>query len=178
MVELAEIQAVYYMVAATGVLVAAIYYVLNMRASQKNMQTTLDSRQAQLFMNIYNQSQTSPAWNKAWRIFYFTNWKTPEEFTDMMWSGKPEYNEFNESFALISNFYEGVGVLVKEKLLDIRLVALLMSGYTSMFWEKIAPAVYYTREAKGFPQFASETEYLYVQLKDYMKKNPNIHNAS
>ena len=43
MVELAEIQAAYYMVAATGVLVAAIYYVFNMRA-------TLQTRQAQLFM--------------------------------------------------------------------------------------------------------------------------------
>jgi hypothetical protein len=33
MVELAEIQAVYYMMAATGVLIAAIYYVLNMKAT-------------------------------------------------------------------------------------------------------------------------------------------------
>jgi hypothetical protein len=33
MVDLSEIQAAYYMVAVTGVLVAAIYYVLNMRAT-------------------------------------------------------------------------------------------------------------------------------------------------
>lgn len=39
MVELAEIQVAYYMVAATGVLIAAAYYVLNMRA-------TLQTRQA------------------------------------------------------------------------------------------------------------------------------------
>ena len=36
MVDLAEIQAAYYMVAATGVLVAAIYYVYNMRAAERN----------------------------------------------------------------------------------------------------------------------------------------------
>jgi hypothetical protein len=35
MVDLAEIQAAYYMVAATGVLVAAAYYVINMRAVMK-----------------------------------------------------------------------------------------------------------------------------------------------
>ena len=44
MVDLAEIQAVYYLVAATGVLVAAIYYISNMRISQRNMKNTLDPR--------------------------------------------------------------------------------------------------------------------------------------
>ncbi len=41
MVELAEIQAAYYMVAATGVLVAAIYYVYNMRAAERNKKIQL-----------------------------------------------------------------------------------------------------------------------------------------
>jgi hypothetical protein len=60
LVDLAEIQAAYYMVAATGVLVAAIYYVYNMRISQKNsmlalkaQEQTLETRQAQLLMNIF-----------------------------------------------------------------------------------------------------------------------------
>ena len=48
MVDLFEIQAAYYMVAATGVLIAAVYYVLNMRA-------TLQTRQAQLFMQMYER---------------------------------------------------------------------------------------------------------------------------
>jgi hypothetical protein len=47
MVELAEIQTAYYMVAATGVLIAAIYYIFNMRA-------TLQTRQAQLFTQYLN----------------------------------------------------------------------------------------------------------------------------
>jgi len=36
MVDLAEIQAAYYMVAATGFLVAAVFYILNLRISQRN----------------------------------------------------------------------------------------------------------------------------------------------
>ena len=54
MVDLAEIQAAYYMVAATGVLVAAGYYILNMRASQRNMQLTLEARQTQIFLQLMN----------------------------------------------------------------------------------------------------------------------------
>jgi len=47
MVDLVEIQAAYYMVAATGVLVAAGYYVLNMRTQTR-------TREAQLFMQSFN----------------------------------------------------------------------------------------------------------------------------
>jgi len=44
MVSFEEIQAAYYMVAATGVLVAAVYYILNMRVAQKTSKQTLDTR--------------------------------------------------------------------------------------------------------------------------------------
>ena len=46
MVDLAEIQA------ATGVLVAAIYYVLTMRATQRNMNLTLETRRIGLIDNL------------------------------------------------------------------------------------------------------------------------------
>jgi hypothetical protein len=36
LVELFEIQAAYYMVAATGVLIVAVFYILNLRISQRN----------------------------------------------------------------------------------------------------------------------------------------------
>ncbi|MDH5364755.1 MAG: hypothetical protein OEY99_02855 [Aigarchaeota archaeon] len=69
MVSFEEIQAAYYMVAATGVLVAAVFYVLNLRISRRNQelslraleqsaqaqQQTLETRQAQMFLSIYNK---------------------------------------------------------------------------------------------------------------------------
>ena len=47
MVELAEIQAAYYIVAATGVLVAATYYILNLRETNKNRRITLTNTMMQ-----------------------------------------------------------------------------------------------------------------------------------
>ena len=44
MVDLAEIQAAYYMVAATGVLVAAVFYILNIRISQRNQELMLKAQ--------------------------------------------------------------------------------------------------------------------------------------
>ena len=51
MVDLVGIQAAYYMVAATGVLVAAIYYVLNMRNAEK-------LRKTQVVLSWFSQLQT------------------------------------------------------------------------------------------------------------------------
>ena len=45
MVDFQTIQEVYYMVAATGVLVAAIYYVVNLRNSRKTLELTLKAQQ-------------------------------------------------------------------------------------------------------------------------------------
>jgi len=42
MVDLAEIQAAYYMVAATGVLVAAAYYLMNIRTNQRNQELKMN----------------------------------------------------------------------------------------------------------------------------------------
>ena len=48
MVSLEEIQAAYYMVAATGVLVAAVFYILNLRVSQRNQELMLKSQEQNL----------------------------------------------------------------------------------------------------------------------------------
>jgi hypothetical protein len=58
MVELATLQAVSYIMGSLGVFVAAVYYVFNMR-------TTLQTRQAQLFMQIYSRFD-DPDWMRNW----------------------------------------------------------------------------------------------------------------
>ena len=40
--DIVEIQAIYYMVAATVVLIAAAFYVVNLREQRKNMKTNLE----------------------------------------------------------------------------------------------------------------------------------------
>jgi hypothetical protein len=55
LVDLALLQSVSYIAGALGVCVAAAYYVYNMRTNQKTMKTTLETRQAQLLMQIYDR---------------------------------------------------------------------------------------------------------------------------
>ena len=165
MVSIEEIQAVYYMVAATGVLVAAAYYVLNMRAQNIN-------REAQLFMNIANQSFNNPDWLKAWRLVCCTKWSSAKEFMELQ--AYPNESEFGEAYTIIGAFFESLGVFVKEGLIDIRLVALLLTGFVKPFFEMVIPYLPEVRADLRMPRFLSETEYLYHELVGYIEKHPEI----
>jgi len=191
MVGFEEIQAVYYMVAATGVLVAAVFYILNLRISQRNQeislknqelmlkaqeqsakaqQQTLETRQAQMFLNIYDQTRSSEFLTAFNKIVVETAFRT--------WSDYRKLWQNDEQFRLNDNvlemFYEGLGVLVKEGLLEVRMVALLFCGMTRMFWEKYQPILEEGRASMGHFRWFSETEYLYNELIKYLKEHPEL----
>jgi len=72
------------------------------------------------------------------------------------------------------NFYQGVGVLVKANLVDIRLISHLMSNSTKEFWEKVEPIVEEARENWYGPGFLIQTEYLYNELMKYSEEHPEL----
>ena len=83
-------------------------------------------------------------------------------------------DEFQEAFTILGMYWEGIGVLVKEKFLDIRLVALMLCGNTRFFWEKLKPFVDEARVDLGYERWMSETEYLYDELLKYLGEHPEL----
>ena len=175
MVTIEEIQAAYYIVAATGVIGALLTAIVGVKSyinSNKRAQETrdreLETRQAQMFMDIYDK-HSSIGFSKAWEKTVFTPWKTWEEFSKL-W----EDPEFNDAAMLIGTSYDGLGVLVMEGLLDIRYIALLMGGRVRPWGEKILPTLDEGRRAMGFRRWLSESEYLYNALLIYVKEHPEL----
>ena len=170
------------MVAATGVLIAAIFYILNLRISQRNQelmlkaqeqsaraqQQTLETRQAQMFMNIYQQT-TSKDFTSAYNKFISSQWENYSESRELF-----QKKEFADDFYILGMYFEGLGVLVKEGYLPIRLVALLLTGMTRSFWEKLKPIMDEARVEMGYVRWFSETEYLYDELLRYLDKHPEL----
>ncbi len=155
MVDLAEIQTAYYMVAATGVLVAAVYYVMNMRA-------TLQTRQAQLFMPIY-AAYSSDEMAKAYTKIQEMEFKNYDEFMERYGPNTdPEAFLANRK---VNNWFEGIGVLVKRGLISPGFVDDLMSGVTIRYWEKFRSYYLEYRVRNDWPQSAEHVEYLYNQIK-------------
>jgi len=160
---------------AAGIIVGVAYYILNIRGNQKNQeltlktqQQTLETRQAQMFMAIYDK-HSSIEFSKAWEKTVFTSWSSWEEFSKL-W----EDPEFNDAAMLIGTSYDGLGVLVMEGLLDIKYIALLMGGRVRLWSEKIMPILVDGRRAMGFRRWLSESEYLFNELTSYVKEHPEL----
>jgi hypothetical protein len=180
LVSFEEIQAAYYMVAATGVLVAAIYYIYTMRINQrtqqlalKAQQQNLETRQAQLFMGIY-QSFYSKDFMDAEPLLNKIKFETADDYAELQKEGGKKY----KAFGIFGYYYEGMGLLVRENLVDIRLVSQLMSGNVIWYWERFGQGVKDSRREFTWPRMAVEVEYLYNRIIEYGKEHPELHIAS
>jgi hypothetical protein len=161
MVDISLLQSVSYMAGALGVCVAAIYYVLNMR-------TTLQTRQAQLFMQLFDRwtsSEFALNYGKArYEICPKLN-NSPEELSTFIYQNTNE--SFNPevflTFHQLTLFFEGVGVLVQKDLINIDLVERLFSDRVIWFWGMMKPRILFSREHQG-PKLYSNFEWLYDEM--------------
>ncbi len=190
MVEQIPFQTIFQFLQTVGILVGVFYYIITIRTNQRNQELTLraqeltlkaqeqalETRQTQIFMQIYNQSHNDPSFLKAiGRIFDIVS-TTPvtsyEEFQKLR-----ENEQDRDAISRVSFFYEGVGVLVKEGYVSIRLVALLMTGMTKFWWEGLYKfSIVEGRKLMNSPRWNSEAEYLYDELMKYIEEHPELKN--
>jgi hypothetical protein len=174
MIELATLHAVSYIMGSLGVFVAAVYYIVNIQNNRNNQRETLETRQVQLYMQIYNQGVNNRNFIEAWNRVQHLKLNNLQEFLDATNYENPETRENLYAINVLTGYYEGIGTLVKENMLSIRWVALLFGSWTRMFWEKIEPVAEELRVYRKAPRIFSETEYLYNELMKYMKEHPEI----
>jgi hypothetical protein len=165
MVDLAEIQAAYYMVAATGVLVAAVYYIINIRATQRNMKENLETRQTQLFMQIFQRFQDQ-GFTVQYNILMDRTWNNLDDYMKR-YEGNPSPD--GASLLSIQTYFEGVGVLLMKKMIDVDTVYELMPTMATTFWKRYEPIVIQIRKEWGYPQFFRPVEYLSSRLVEHAR---------
>ena len=168
MVDLPLLQSISYMVGALGVGVAAIYYMFTLRAQRENMKHTLQNRQAQLFTNLHQFSMTREAIEARYKAFGL-NLKTAEDYQKLEQDKESQY-----ALSMMSQFVEGIGVLVRENLVDVRLVAEFKSGLVLSYWERFGPMILDMREKMNFPRFMVEAEYLARRVEEFGEAHPEL----
>jgi len=134
---------------------------LELKAQQHNLET----RQAQLFMLMYEK------------------WIEPDAVESNIMIQKLQVSDFEQFQELIYNsvegrnitrfgsYFEGLGVLVREGLIDIRLVSLFLYGEVKLFWEKWGSFFKEQRIVENYPRAWIETEYLYDRVMEYGRSN-------
>ena len=155
MVDLAEIQAAYYMVAATGVLAAAVFYVLNMRA-------TLETRQAQLFMVLYDRMSQPELSAIINNIRYNLKWSDTEDFW-RKYGAETNIDEYSR-IASAGNYFKGIGVLLKKGLIDRMFIYDLLSSPLKVYWERMGPVILERRRVTNNPNLFAFVDYLYDEM--------------
>jgi len=160
-----------------GLFVGIVYYLIIMRNSQRTRELTLQSqeltrkaqeqaletRQAQLFMYMYDH-WSDPEFINHWDEIQRWEWTDYDDFSERY--GSEVNPERYISFSTIARFFEGVGVLVKRKLVDPTLVDDLMSGNVLRFWEKFGEPMIKIRQVRtDYPQYYEHVEYLYSVIK-------------
>ena len=145
MVDITEISAV---VAAAGVLVGVVYYVLDMRHQRQ-------IRQTDLIMGLYRDYGSIEFQEALWKV----NAREYKDFDDY----EKQYG-WAEVVA-ICTFFEGIGLLLKRKLVDIQLVDDLFTTPVKVSWGKMKPIVYDSRKHWNSPAAYEWFEYLYNEMK-------------
>jgi len=171
MVELATLQAVSYIMGSLGVFVAAIYYILNIQNNTRNQRLQLETRQAQLYNSVWNQSCNNPEFQKSFLRFQKLEWSNYEEYISLCPVNEAE-SENTMAVWSIALFFEGLSPLVKDGLIEMKYLANSILWYfLRIYWMKIAIIADEARMRWDLPTCWDETEALYNLIKEYREKN-------
>ncbi len=178
MVDLSLLQSVSYIAGALGVCVAAIYYVMNLRISQRNQELMLKSqetsvktqelalksqqqaaetRQAQLFMQVFER-YNKEFW-KNWVVVMNKEYESYDEWR----SGRSDPDIASERLA-IGTYFIGVGILIKRGLLAPEQIVDLLGGPVIMWWQSQGKYIKEFRIRANYPTYAEYAEYLYDEM--------------
>ena len=112
-----DAQTISVIVASAGVLAAALYYMMTLRITQRNMKTTLETRQAQLFMDVYDKFSSKEFTDNMDKLLIHEapKYGSYEEFLEKY--GYEKNPQYFSSLMRMGMTLEGVGVLVKRGLI-------------------------------------------------------------
>jgi hypothetical protein len=158
-----DIQTISIAVASASVVAGVIYYSLQIRHQNRIRQTDLIIR----LNPIFNVS--SIEFQQAGLILLSLEYKDYDDFVKRYGSsltGKPEPLAFHS----VSNFFEGVGLLLKRNLVGIDIVWDYYGESAVFAWEKIRPLIEGFRKQYNMPRAWEPFEYLYNELKKREQK--------
>jgi len=163
---LVTLQIIFGVISSVAAGIAVSYYIFTLRNTLKNLETTLETRQAQLFMQIYNNLHQTEFFDKFTDIVTW-KWRDYDDFLEKY--GRKANPKAWNAIGSVAAYFEGIGVLVNRNLLDVELVGELMSRHVVLFWEKIEPISIEMRRRLKAP-VDIYVEYLYNEIKPFFEK--------
>jgi hypothetical protein len=142
--------------------VALVYYAMNLRNANKTQLMAQETRQASLFMQIYNQFTSERVMETSIEIMSQWEWSSFEDF-QQKYGASTNPSDYSK-FMKIINYFEGVGILLKRGLIDVEFVSDLMGAPLMMVWEKTKPVIVGIRDFYDDLDLWDNYEYLVEQV--------------
>jgi len=152
-----DVPTVSIVIASAGVFAAAIYYILQLRHQSR-------MRQTDLIVRLYSTFSGKELQEAYLETGYGM------EFVD--------YDDFMKKYGMygmpakpvlplwqVGKFFDGIGVLLRRKLVDIGLVDELFHTEVTVIWKKVKPLIEGRRKELNQPTIYQSFEYLYNELK-------------
>ncbi|MFX1351933.1 MAG: hypothetical protein ACFFA1_06920 [Promethearchaeota archaeon] len=135
-------------IAAVSVVIGVVFAVLELR-------NVVKQRQTDLVMRLY-----STFGDKEFRNEY-------NKILDLEFQDYDDYVEKHglEGVIAVGVFFEGIGVLLHRKLIDIGLVTQLFRQSTKLMWERAKPIINGMRKQYDQPRWGEFFEYLYNEMQ-------------
>lgn len=154
-VDIIEISAI---VAAAGVLVGVIYYVLDIRYQTR-------ARKTDLLMKVYS-IWGSTRFHNAITVFLATEVADNDSFVKKYGPiVSAESPKIWADIDLIGTFFNEIGFLVNEKLISQKSVHDFLGYWVIITWEKMKPLVHGWRKQYNIPESYRWFEYLYNEMQ-------------
>ncbi len=154
--------------ACISVVIGVVNQILSRRRTEAMAQLTLETRQAQLFMQIYNR-WTSRDVTKSYGAIRYKYSKEEYAALETRLLNPPNSEvdlDVYANYQMLATFFEGLGILVKRGLVDISLVEDLFSRRIIWYWEyHVEPLAEKYRQVLQDPTLYDELEYLYHEMK-------------
>jgi len=151
-----DISTVSIVIAAASVVAGVVYYSFQLRHQTKMRKTDLIIR----LYSTYGSNEFREALIKVMNLQF-------KDYEDYVKKYGPWFSDqpAHKAMAMVGMFFEGIGVLLYKKLIDVSLTYDLFSTPTRLCWEKLKPVVEGLRKQYNDPTIFEWSEYLYNEMQ-------------
>jgi hypothetical protein len=156
MVEI-TISIVLQIIQTVGILVGIVYYITIMRNSQKTQHLQLETRKAQLYMQLFMRITSEEFVKKSIDLLKL-EYDNIDEFMKKLLSG-PDSSLHAKLFSMFWHI-DGLGYMMSQKLIDPEMVYNFGGGFAQVWhWKKWEPVIMRFRKRRDDPEFLKWFEY-------------------
>jgi len=156
-----DIQTISIVIASASVVAGVTYYALQLRHQARARQDMVKARQADLLMRLHSAFSTKEMVEAALK-YMSSEYKDYDDFVEKY--GLPfAEGQVQTVFFMIGMFFEGIGILLKNKLVQLDLVTDLFA--VEMLWLKMKPLAEGLRKQTNNPHFGEWFEYIYNEMQ-------------